>query len=81
MVKSKRSKVIPLSKTKKSSGVDKKDKLHFKIQKCVDSYDYVYAFRYKNMTSLPFQELKKYWESSLYITNIIYLDSSSARIK
>jgi ribosomal protein L10 len=65
MVKSKRSRVVPLTKTKKCQGSEKKDKVFDRVHKCLDTYEHVYAFRYKNMTSLPFQELRKYWLKGL----------------
>jgi mRNA turnover protein 4 len=66
MVKSKRSRVVPLTKTKKTAGAEKKDKIFDRVHNCLDTYDYIYSFRYKNMTSLPFQELRKYWNKGLY---------------
>lgn len=67
MVKSKRNKVVPLTKVKKSNKpTGKKDKLIEKVEACIDTYDYVYAFRYKNMTAMPMQELRKYFSTATY---------------
>ena len=67
MVKSKRNKVVPLTKTKKTFQADKKEKILDKVQNYIDEYDYLYAFRYKNMTNQPLQELRKYWgDKALY---------------
>jgi len=65
MVKSKRSKVIPLTKTKKSAGAEKKDKIYERVQNLSDEYDYIYVFTYKNMTNFPMQELKRYWKDAV----------------
>ena len=65
MVKSKRSKVVPLTKTKKTASSQKKDKIFDKVQSLSEEYDYVYAFHYKNMTNLPMQSLKQYWKDSV----------------
>ncbi len=64
MVKSKRNKVVPLTKTKKKVGQEKKDKIHEKTQACIDNYDYIYTFKFRNMTTMPMQELRKYWRTS-----------------
>jgi len=73
MVKSKRNKVVPLTKTKKTNVADKKEKIFERVEKCLDTYDYAYAFRYKNMTNLPFQELRKYWNKGMYEKEYLYL--------
>lgn len=67
MPRSKRNKVIPLTKTKKSAGREKKEASVQKIEDCLDKYTYVYAFRFKNMTNLPMQELRSYWKDSKFL--------------
>ena len=65
MPKSKRNKVIPLTKTKKT--IDKDKNLVEKVHTYLDEYSYVYAFAYKNMTNLPMQELRNYWKESKFV--------------
>ena len=67
MPKSKRNKVIPMTKTKKTVDKEKKEDLVEKVQGYLDEYDYVYVFRYKNMTNLPMQELRSYWKDSKFV--------------
>ena len=67
MPKSKRNKVIPLTKTKKTIDKDKKVDLVDRIQNYLDEYSYVYVFKYKNMTNLPMQELRNYWKDSKFV--------------
>jgi mRNA turnover protein 4 len=66
MAKSKRNTVVPLTKTTKKSN-DKKSHLIEKVRKCIDEYEYCYAFNYKNMTTMPMQELRKFYEDSKFL--------------
>ncbi len=52
MPKSKRNKVVPLSKVQKKGVNDKKVKLVKRIHKQLKDYKYSYVFTYKNMTSM-----------------------------
>lgn len=67
MAKSKRNKVVSLTKTKKSNVSDKKLNLVEKIQKYLNNYKYCYVFQYKNMTAMPMQELRNYWSDSKFV--------------
>lgn len=67
MPKSKRNKVIPLTKTKKTIDKDRKVELVDKVHNYLDEFSYVYVFRYKNMTNLPMQELRNYWKDSKFV--------------
>jgi|LauGreDrversion4_2_1035121.scaffolds.fasta_scaffold591484_2 mRNA turnover protein 4 len=67
MPKSKRNKVIPLTKTKKTIDKDRKVDLVDKVHNYLDEFSYVYVFRYKNMTNLPMQELRNYWNDSKFV--------------
>lgn len=67
MPRSKRNKVIPLTKTKKTIDKDRKIDLIDKVHTYLDEFSYVYVFRYKNMTNLPMQELRNYWKDAKFV--------------
>jgi mRNA turnover protein 4 len=68
MAKSKRSRVVPLTKTgKKDNLSSKKVNLVENIQKYLEEYEYCYVFSYKNMTTVPMQELRNYWNTSKFL--------------
>ena len=67
MAKSKRNKVVSLTKTKKSNVSDKKLNLVEKIQKYMKNYKYCYAFSHKNMTTMPMQELRNFFSDCKFI--------------
>ena len=68
MPKSKRNKVIPLSKVTKKTGItDKKEKLVNRVHKYLKQYKYCYAFTYKNMTNLSMNALKDYFKDSIFM--------------
>jgi len=67
MAKSKRNKVVSLTKTKKTNVSEKKLELVEKIQKYLENYKYCYVFQYKNMTTMPMQELRNYWSDSKFV--------------
>jgi mRNA turnover protein 4 len=65
MAKSKRNKVVPLTKVSKKDNVSsKKSKLVESIENKLEEYEFCYVFRFKNMTTMPMQELRNYWSSS-----------------
>ena len=66
MAKNKRNKVVPLTKTIKKEN-DKKSNLIEKVRKYIDEYQYCYVFNYKNMTTMPMQELRKFYEDSKFV--------------
>ncbi len=69
MAKSKRNKVVPLTKvTKKTETMNnKKAQLVTNIENYLKSYEHCFVFHFKNMTTLPFQELRNYWGDSKFI--------------
>jgi len=67
MAKSKRNKVVSLTKTKKSNVSDKKLDLVEKIQKYMKNFKYCYTFSYKNMTTMPMQELRNFFSDSKFV--------------
>ena len=68
MPKSKRNRVIPLSKVTKKTGItDKKEKLVNKVHKYLKQYKYCYAFTYKNMTNISMNALKDYFKDSIFM--------------
>jgi mRNA turnover protein 4 len=67
MAKSKRNKIVSLTKTKKINVSDKKLDLVEKIQKYMDNYNYCYSFYYKNMTTMPMQELRNFFSDSKFV--------------
>ena len=56
MPKSKRNKVVNLTKVKKQ-GRDGKEALVEKVQDCVGEYDYSYVLSFENMRSGPMKNL------------------------
>jgi len=69
MPKSKRNKIVPLSKVqKKNENISsKKVELVDKVKNFLDDYQYCYVIKYKNMTNLPMQELRNYWKTSKFV--------------
>lgn len=68
MAKSKRNKVVPLTKVgKKNLVTDKKSIIVEKVQNYLNEYKYYYAFKYKNMTTMPMQELRNYWNKGKFV--------------
>lgn len=68
MAKSKRNRVVPLTKVNKKDNVSmKKTQLVKSIEKYLEEFEYCYVFRYKNMTTVPMQELRNYWDTSKFI--------------
>ena len=57
MPKSKRNKMVSLTKVKKK-GREGKEELIEKIQECVDEYDHSYVLSYENMRSSPFKMMQ-----------------------
>ena len=62
MPKSKRNKIVALTKTKKANFHDKKSKLIEKVHEYIEKYEYTYSFTFKNMTNSAFQALRDYWK-------------------
>ena len=68
MAKSKRNRVVPLTKVSKKENLSvKKTQLVEKIENYLKEYENCYVFRYKNMTTMPMQELRNYWSSSKFL--------------
>ena len=62
MAKSKRNRVVALTKTKKANLLDKKGQFIKKLQNLVKNNKYTYSFAYKNMTTLAMQGLRHYFK-------------------
>lgn len=67
MPKSKRNRVVPLSKVAKKGFNDRKAKLFTRIHKYLKEYKYCFAFTYKNMTNMSMNALKEYFKDSIFI--------------
>ena len=68
MPRSKRNKIIPISKVKKNENISgKKAVLAEKVKSYLEEYEYCYVIKYKNMTNLPMQELRNYWKNSKFV--------------
>ena len=67
MPKSKRSRVVPLSKVTKKGPGEKKERQVKNIHKYLKQYKYCYAFTYKNMTNLAMNALKEYYKDSIFM--------------
>jgi mRNA turnover protein 4 len=68
MAKSKRNKVVPLSKVGKKGKIsEKKGGLVDKVNKYLKEYNFCYVFTYKNMTTVPMQEMRNYWCGSKFV--------------
>lgn len=67
MAKSKRNKVVNLTKTKKTNLNDKKVQLVDKVHELMQEYQYIYSFTYKNMFTMAMQELRNYWNESKFL--------------
>ena len=67
MPKSKRNKVIPLSRVTKKGPSEKKERQVKNIHKYLKQYKYCYAFTYKNMTNLSMNSLKEYFNDSIFM--------------
>ncbi|XP_074608018.1 mRNA turnover protein 4 homolog [Acropora palmata] len=65
MPKSKRSKVLSLTKTKKK-GLELKTGLVKEIQECVDNYTFVYLFSVENMRNSKLKEVRDEWKRSRF---------------
>ena len=67
MPKSKRNKVIPLSKVTRKGPGEKKERQVKNSHKYLKQYKYCYAFTYKNMTNLSMNSLKEYYKDSIFM--------------
>jgi mRNA turnover protein 4 len=63
MPKSKRNKLVTLSKTKKKGKVQK-ESLVKSVRDCLDEYSSVYVFSFENMRNTKFKEFKEDLKSS-----------------
>ena len=65
MPKSKRNRVVPLSKVLSKKGVeDRKIKLSNKVKKLLSEYNNCFVFTHKNMTNISMNALKEYFKDS-----------------
>ena len=67
MPKSKRNRVVPLSKVTKKGPGEKKERQVKNIHKYLKQYKYCYAFTYKNMTNIAMNSLKEYLKDSVFM--------------
>ena len=67
MPKSKRTRVVPLSKVTKKGPGEKKERQVKNIHKYLKQYKYCYAFVYKNMTNIAMISLKEYFKDSVFM--------------
>ncbi|KAG4097124.1 ribosomal protein L10-domain-containing protein [Neocallimastix lanati (nom. inval.)] len=65
MPKSKRSKLVSLTKTEKK-GREEKELLVEQIQKCVDRYKYIWVFNIDNMRNYYLKEVRNDWNTSRF---------------
>lgn len=77
MAKSKRNRVVALTKTKKAQLLDKKGQFIKKIHDLVKEYKYVYSFTYKNMTTLAMQSLRQYFRDDKPKESVFLLGKST----
>ena len=66
MPKSKRERVVSLSKTRKNS-VNRKDALIGAIRECVEKYDRLYLLRVRNLKSKDMDMMRKLFEGRLFV--------------
>lgn len=57
MPKSKRNKVVPLTKVKKR-GMEAKEELVAKIQEAFEKFEFAYVVSFENMRSVPFKSMQ-----------------------
>lgn len=74
MPRNKRNQVVNLTKTKKTQFLDKKGQFINKIKELVDSYEYVFSFSYKNITTQAMQGLRYFWKTE---SSVILLGKST----
>ena len=67
MPKSKRNRVVPLSRVTKKGPGEKKERQVKNIHKYLKQYKYCYAFTYKNMTNIAMNSLKEYFNDSIFM--------------
>ena len=67
MPKSKRNRVVPLSRVTKKGPGEKKERQVKNIHKYLKQYKYCFAFNYKNMTNIAMNALKEYFNDSIFM--------------
>lgn len=77
MAKSKRNRVVALTKTKKTQLLDKKGQFINKIHDLVKKYKYTYSFSFKNMTTLAMQSLRQYFREDENDGSVFLLGKST----
>ena len=65
MPKSRRDKVVALTKTKKKGRVLKENRIE-QIHEACDKYPYVYVFDYSNMRNTTLQAVRQEWKGSKF---------------
>lgn len=77
MARSKRNRVVALTKTKKTQLLDKKGQFVEKLRDLVEEYKYTYSFAFKNMTTLAMQSLRQYFRDDSNSSSIFLLGKST----
>ena len=66
MAKNKRNKIVPISKVTKKE-TEKKNNMFEKSRNYLEKYKFCYVFKYKNMTTMPMQELRNYFKDDKFL--------------
>ncbi|KAJ3082181.1 mRNA turnover 4 [Quaeritorhiza haematococci] len=64
MPKSKRSKIVSLTKTQKKPGRERKDTLFTQIRECVETYAHIFVFSIDNMRTTFFKDVREEWKTN-----------------
>ena len=64
MPRSKRNKVVTLSKTQKKPGRENNEKLYEQVQECVDKYQHIFVFSVENMRNTYLKDVRNELEDS-----------------
>lgn len=69
MPRSKRNKVITLSKTTKKPGRENNEKLFGQVRDCVDQYQHIFVFNVENMRNTYLKDVRNDLDDSRYVRN------------
>ncbi|KTW32592.1 uncharacterized protein T551_00077 [Pneumocystis jirovecii RU7] len=79
MPKSKKSKIISLTRTDKK-GQEHKKKLFEDIRNCIDKYEYIWVFSVENMKNVHFKEVRREWKCSRFFVGRLRIIAKSLGI-
>lgn len=68
MPRSKRNKVITLSKTTKKPGRENNEKLFGQVRDCVDQYQHIFVFNVENMRNTYLKDVRNDLDDSRYVS-------------